>query len=144
VFAQQASLGTYPADQYDLKNVVVVQSTLLGIIALWVAYGAAVVGTAGIATLIGWIIKDLSIMCYNKVFPMVEGDLKKFEEWAKSNNMNVDKAKDNLENGKKDANAGNSNSNGGEQGKGDEQTGDNANGEGGNQTGDEQGKNDNG
>ena len=47
---------------------------------------------------------------------MVEDDLKKFEEWAKSNNMNVEKAKDNLENGKKDANVGNDEA---EQGEGD-------------------------
>ena len=70
------------------------------LIAIWVAFGAGVIGTGGIALCVSWIIKDLSVMCYNKVFPTIEGDLKKFEEWAKSNNLDVDKNAKDIADGK--------------------------------------------
>ena len=100
VFVQQISLGMYPAENYDLAKVTVVQTTLMVLIAIWVAFGAGVIGTGGIALCISWIIKDLSVMCYNKVFPTIEGDLKKFEEWAKSNNMDVEKTAKDIADGK--------------------------------------------
>ena len=52
-------------------------------VVLWVVLGAACVGTGGVATVAAWIVKDISVMCYNAVFPMVEDDLRKFEAWAK-------------------------------------------------------------
>lgn len=73
---------------------------MVALVALWVAFGVGVVGTGGIALCITWIIKDLSVMCYNKVFHVIEGDLKKFEKWAKSNNLDVDKAAKDIESGK--------------------------------------------
>lgn len=90
----------YPAENYDLAKVTVVQTTLMVLIAIWVAFGAGVIGTGGIALCVSWIIKDLSVMCYNKVFPTIEGDLKKFEKWAKSNNLDVDKNAKDIANGK--------------------------------------------
>ena len=72
----------------------------MALIAIWVAFGAGVVGTGGIALCVSWIIKDLSVLCYNKVFPTIEGDLKKFEEWAKSNNVDVEKNAKSIGNGK--------------------------------------------
>lgn len=72
----------------------------MALVALWVAFGVGVVGTGGIALCITWIIKDLSVICYNKVFHVIEGDLKKFEKWAKSNNLDVDKAAKDIESGK--------------------------------------------
>ena len=90
----------YPAENYDLAKVTVVQTTLMVLIAIWVAFGAGVIGTGGVALCVSWIIKDLSVMCYNKVFPTIEGDLKKFEEWAKSNNLDVDKNAKDIANGK--------------------------------------------
>lgn len=72
----------------------------MALIAIWVAFGAGVVGTGGIALCVSWIIKDLSVLCYNKVFPTIEEDLKKFEEWAKSNNMDVEKNAKDIEKGK--------------------------------------------
>lgn len=101
VFVQQISLGQYPAENYDLKNVALVQTTLSLLIGIWVAFGAGVVGTGGIALCVSWIVKDLSVLCYNKVFPVVEGDLKKFEKWAKSNNMDVEKSAKDISDGKK-------------------------------------------
>ena len=72
----------------------------MALVALWVAFGVGVVGTGGIALCITWIIKDLSVICYNKVFHVIEDDLKKFEKWAKSNNLDVDKAAKDIESGK--------------------------------------------
>lgn len=100
VFVQQISLGMYPAENYDLAKVTVVQTTLMVLIAIWTAYGVGVGVSGGIALCISWIIKDLSVMCYNKVFPTIEGDLKKFEEWAKSNNMDVEKTAKDIADGK--------------------------------------------
>ena len=100
VFVQQISLGQYPAENYDLSKVTIVQTTLMALIAIWVAFGAGVVGTGGIALCVSWIIKDLSVLCYNKVFPTIEKDLKKFEEWAKSNNVDVEKNAKSIGNGK--------------------------------------------
>jgi len=100
VFVQQISLGQYPAENYDLSKVTVVQTTFMALIAIWVAFGAGVVGTGGIALCVSWIIKDLSVLCYNKVFPTIEEDLKKFEEWAKSNNVDVEKNAKSIGNGK--------------------------------------------
>lgn len=100
VFVQQISLGQYPAENYDLGKITAVQSTFIALIAIWTAFGAGVVGTGGIALCVSWIIKDLSVLCYNKVFPIIEDDLKKFEEWAKNNNVDVDKATKDIANGK--------------------------------------------
>ena len=72
----------------------------MALIAIWVAFGAGVVGTGGLALCVAWIIKDLSVLCYNKVFPIIEDDLKKFEKWAKSNNMDVEKNAKDIEKGK--------------------------------------------
>lgn len=72
----------------------------MALIAIWVAFGAGVVGTGGIALCVSWIIKDLSVLCYNKVFPTIEKDLEKFEEWAKSNNVDVEKNAKSIGNGK--------------------------------------------
>lgn len=100
VFVQQISLGQYPSENYDLQKVTVVQTTLMVLIAIWVAFGAGVVGSGGLAMCVAWIVKDLSVLCYNKVFPMIEGDLKKFEAWAKDNNMDIEKSANDIEKGK--------------------------------------------
>ena len=50
-----------------------------------------------------WVVKDLSVMCFNAVFPLVEEDLKKFEEWAKQQDMDLDKTKQALEKGNVEA-----------------------------------------
>ena len=100
VFVQKISLGMYPAENYDLAKVTIVQTTLMVLIAIWTAYGVGVGVSGGIALCVSWIIKDLSVMCYNKVFPTIEEDLKKFEEWAKSNNMDVEKTAKDIADGK--------------------------------------------
>lgn len=86
-------------------------------IALWVAFGAGVVGTSGVATVAAWVVKDLSVMCYNAVFPMIEDDLNKFEKWAKEQNMNTKEIANKLEDGKVPEKGGNSKNsdNGGEE-----------------------------
>lgn len=93
-------MGGYPPENYDLAKITAVQSTFIALIAIWTAFGFGVVGTGGIALCVSWIIKDLSVLCYNKVFPIIEDDLKKFEEWAKNNNVDVDKATKDIANGK--------------------------------------------
>jgi hypothetical protein len=100
VFVQQISLGQYPAENYDLGKVTAVQSTFMALIAIWTAFGAGVVGSGGLALCVAWIVKDLSVLCYNKVFPIIEEDLKKFEEWAKSNNMDIEKTAKDISDGK--------------------------------------------
>ena len=93
-------MGGYPPENYDLAKIIAVQSTFIALVAIWVAFGAGVVGSGGIALCVSWIIKDLSVLCYNKVFPVIEDDLKKFEEWAKNNNVDIDKATKDIANGK--------------------------------------------
>lgn len=71
------------------------------LVAIWVILGFAIAVSGGIATCVSWIVKDLSVLCYNKVFPTIEKDLKKFEKWAESHNIDVDKAAKDIGKGKR-------------------------------------------
>lgn len=73
----------------------------VALVAIWVILGFAIAVSGGIATCVSWIVKDLSVLCYNKVFPTIEGDLKKFEKWAESHNIDVDKAAKDIGKGKR-------------------------------------------
>ena len=93
VFASQASLGTYPAEKYNIAHVVAVQSTLIAIIALNVITGGVLItGTWGIGL-------DLFCAAYNQVYKVVEPDIKEFEKWMKENKMDGAKMKRDLEKG---------------------------------------------
>ena len=93
VFASQASLGTYPAEKYNIAHVVAVQSTLIAIIALNVITGGVLItGTWGIGL-------DLFCAAYNQVYKVVEPDIKEFEKWMKENKMDGAKMKQDLEKG---------------------------------------------
>ena len=93
IFAQQVSIGSYPAEKYDLGHVVTVQSTLIAIIALNIITGGVLItGTWGIGL-------DLMCAAYNKVFAIVEPDIKEFEKWLKENKIDGKKLKKDLEKG---------------------------------------------
>ena len=93
IFAQQVSIGAYPAEKYNIANVVAVQSTLIALVALNVITGGVLItSTWGIGL-------DLMCEAYNKVYGLVENDIKTFEEWMKENNLNVAELKKDLEQG---------------------------------------------
>lgn len=93
IFAQQVSIGAYPAEKYNIARVVTVQSTLIAIIALNVITGGVLItGTWGIGL-------DLMCAAYNKVYKVVEPDIDEFEKWMKENSMDGAKLKKELEKG---------------------------------------------
>ena len=93
IFASQVSIGAYPAENYNIANVVAVQSTLIAIIALNVITGGVLItGTFGIGL-------DLMCAAYNKVYGLVEGDIEAFEKWMKENGKDGSKLKKDLETG---------------------------------------------
>ena len=94
IFAQQVSIGAYPAEKYNIASVTAVQSTLLALIALNVITGGVLItGTFGIGL-------DLMCSAYNKVYELVKDDIDEFEKWMKENNLDGAKLKKDLENGK--------------------------------------------
>ena len=94
IFAQQISIGAYPAEKYNIASVTAVQSTLIAIVALnIITAGALITATFGIGL-------DLMCSAYNKVYELVQDDIDEFEKWMKENKMDGAKLKKDLENGK--------------------------------------------
>ena len=94
IFAQQISIGAYPAEKYNLANVVAVQSTLLALIVLNVVTGGVLItATFGIGL-------DLMCSAYNKVYGLVQDDIDEFEKWMKENKVDSAKIMSDLKKGK--------------------------------------------
>ena len=94
IFAQQISIGAYPAEKYNLANVVAVQSTLLALIVLNVVTGGVLItSTFGIGL-------DLMCSAYNKVYELVQDDIDEFEKWMKENKVDSAKIMADLKRGK--------------------------------------------
>ena len=94
IFAQQISIGAYPAEKYNLANVVAVQSTLLALIVLNVVTGGVLItATFGIGL-------DLMCSAYNKVYELVQDDIDEFEKWMKENKVDSARIMDDLKKGK--------------------------------------------
>lgn len=94
IFAQQVSIGAYPAEKYNIASVTAVQSTLIALVALNIATGGVLItATFGIGL-------DLMCSAYNKVYELVKDDIDEFEKWMKENNLDGAKLKKDLENGK--------------------------------------------
>lgn len=80
-FVCAINIGTYPSDKFNMATVLSVQSTLLAIIILTIVTGSAwITATFGVGL---WI----SCAAFNKVFSMVEDDIKQFEKWTEEHNM---------------------------------------------------------